>query len=205
MFTFLGKLFNKSPKTSQKEERSQTKVYQSFYGNFAIDEWHEILLGDIYAKKARADGRYEVAEAFHEIGTQNYLTDVVGNRANAPMTLEQQEQFEAYHTYLVEYMPEYQHLIQTRKKIIVYLSEHSEGIQRDKLKSILGGHDGSTKWGVICNQLDRGGFIRQEGKIVFPATVIPPTNAEYLELLKAKIADEKEKTQHLAHVGTVIT
>ena len=76
-----------------------------------------------------------------------------------------------------------QALIQLRPRLLDILARYPEGIERRQLAQALA-YTGDTAFGVICNQLARGGFLRQEkigGKyILLPAPSTPITNAQFL-------------------------
>ena len=170
-----------SGKTASPKVYSAPKI-DSPYGDFTIQPWCEVdvVNGTSFSKQARAKGRYEVAEAFYRVGVAHYGDTMVGNRdPSLRFTEEDLERFETYYRDWLAYTPEFALLVKTRERLIHELAAHPDGIARDKLKTAVG-HSGVTQWGVICNQLAKGGFIRQEDKILFPADTSPITNQEFL-------------------------
>jgi hypothetical protein len=74
-------------------------------------------------------------------------------------------------------------LIAVRGRIIAQIAGKEEGCDRKALENTIQ-YTGSTKLGVICNQLERGGWIRTErvGRkmSVYPIRTPPNLNKEFL-------------------------
>jgi len=130
------------------------------------------------SKYCLARGRYEIAEEFHRVGTQWYEEHVI--RTCEP---EFRKQFREVLAAYKAFMPEFAVLITTRQKILEYLNAHSEGIDRNGLKKTVG-HSGVTSFGVICNQLNRGGWLRQEKGAknrLFPPSSPPASDKAFIK------------------------
>lgn len=143
-------------------------------------DWYEANALDI-AKHCLARGRYELAREFHGVGMAWYERHVVkdpgasaADRKRARMVL---ADYKAQ-------MAEFPLLVQSRERLLIALRPHQGGIERNRLKGEVN-HQGTTAFGVICNQLDRGGWLRQEKPgnafLLFPATTPPASDAMFLE------------------------
>jgi len=163
------------------------------------NEWRNIdgCNGISFAKSFLAKGRYEIAEEFHRWGTAWYEKNVVGKR-NRFDTKEDREVFREYLAEYKEFFKEFPLLIHTRNKMIEIVNSYPNGIERNQLKKMVD-HPGITKFGVICNQLSRGGWLNQEniGKkfILKPAVQRPVTDDEFIKTtmqqIQANLANSK--------------
>lgn len=134
-----------------------------------------------YAEKFSAHGRYEIARLAQAMEADWYDKRVVQKTTNP----DELEDFRAYLKAYREKVMEYQILIDTRKRILTELLNHPTGIPREKLAKLVP-HSGVTKFGVICNQMARGGWLRQEGDkkfVVYPVSVNPKPNSIFIEEL----------------------
>ena len=107
-----------------------------------------------------ARGRYELAGELHAIGTEWYEREVVKKREPGDTAKDRKY----YRLVLADYkahLAEFPLLVATRSRFLEELKKHPEGIDRSKFKDEVR-HQGSSAFGVICNQLARGGWIRQE-------------------------------------------
>jgi hypothetical protein len=143
-------------------------------------DWYEVNALDL-AKHCVARGRYEVAREFHEVGLAWYERNVVKEPgASADDRKRSRQVLADYKAQLAE-LPL---LVQARGRLLVALRPHHGGIDRNKLKGEVM-HEGTTAFGVICNQLDRGGWLRQEktGKafLLYPIATPPASNAMFLK------------------------
>jgi hypothetical protein len=159
-------------------------------------DWHEANATRL-SSYCEARGRYELAHELHSIGTDRYEREIV-NKAN-PLHFTTDD-LKRFRQFLEEYktrLDEFPLLLATRSRLLEILNGHTEGIDRDKLKTILK-HDGSTAFGVICNQLARGGWLRQEknGKKyrIYPATSAPPSDELFVS---AELCPPEETNQPL--------
>ena len=130
----------------------------------------------------RARGRYEIALELHDIGTEWYEREVVLK----PQPGDTAEDRKKYREILADYKAdraEFPLLISTRARLIEIISKHQDGIDRNKLKSEIE-HQGATTLGTICNQLERGDWIRQQkdGKkfVLFPAVSRLASDQEFI-------------------------
>lgn len=135
------------------------------------------------AKHCAARGRYELAEGFHRRGTKWYEVNVVG-KIHPDDTKEDRAHYREVLRSYYGSLPEFPLLAKTRDALIEYLRQHPGGVDRDEARKRVQ-HNGATNFGVICNQLDRGGWIRQEknGKrsILRPSLKPPINDQEFLE------------------------
>ena len=131
---------------------------------FSAEPWRRVgdeVNGISFGDTARAHGRYEVALAFHRIGTEWYRENVV-NKPNRRDSRQMRAQFrECLQEYDARIL-EYGHLMATRARIVQELRAYPNGILRAELSKLVK-HTGVTKFGVICNQISKGGWVRQEG------------------------------------------
>jgi len=119
-------------------------------------DWYSVNAIEL-SKFCLARGRYEVANELHELGTEWY------ERFAKPEPGATREDHQCYRDVLAsykDYFSEFPLLIETRDRLLTALRNHPQGIDRDKLKREVT-HKGVTTFGVICNQLERGGWLRQ--------------------------------------------
>ncbi len=132
---------------------------------------------------------HEVARELHELGTESYAR--LAKPERGATRLDHQRYREVLASYK-DYLPEFPLLIEMRDRLITALRNHPQGIDRNKLKGEVT-HKGVTAFGVICNQLERGGWLRQEkaGKkyTLYPEKV-PPASDEIF--VKKEIPTRKE-------------
>lgn len=122
-------------------------------------DWYEANAMELSAF-CLARGRYEVAHELHAIGTDSYEREVV-NKAYPGDTAAEREHYRQVLREYKERLAEFPLLVSTRSRFLESLSANAGGIDRDKFKTKVN-HEGSTAFGVICNQLARGGWLRQE-------------------------------------------
>lgn len=167
------------------KKRSVPRLVVAEHGDFTVWPWveaNDAVNGNAFSDKARAQGRYEIASAFHQIGTEWYASNVVHG-----MPGDSEERLESFREHLRELQeaaPELRRLIEVRGKILEALSRHINGIERDLLKKELN-YEGKTSWGVLCNQLARGGWLEQSEqgrkKMLKPVLEAPITNQQFLD------------------------
>lgn len=126
-------------------------------------DWYAVNAMSL-AGHCRARGRYELALELHDIGTEWYERNVVLKREPGDTAADRKNYREVLAGYKAA-RPEFALLIATRPRLIESLGKHQGGVDRNALKREIG-HQGATTFGTICNQLERGGWIRQqkEGK-----------------------------------------
>jgi hypothetical protein len=145
--------------------------------HFQDARWREVLefsaLG--LSSYCLARGRYELAHELHAIGTESYERAIL----NKELPDKANDDGKRPSQFLEEYkqrLAEFPLLVATRSRLLESVIGRAEGIDRDKLKTAVK-HEGSTAFGVICNQLARGGWIRQEktGKkyTIYPESTVP--------------------------------
>jgi hypothetical protein len=138
--------------------------------------WYELNATE-QSSYCNARGRYELAHELHAIHTEWYEREVV-NKGHLGETADDGKPFKQTLEEYRQRLAEFPLLVVTRSRILECLNGLSAGIDREKLKTVAK-HEGSTAFGVICNQLARGGWIRQEktGKqfMIYPANN-PPAN-----------------------------
>lgn len=168
-----------------KKKSPEKQVAEAEHGSFSITPWleaDEAGNGNAFGEKASSHGRYEVAAALHAMGTKYYADHVVQGMPGDPP--ERLERFQQHLQSLREKTAEFPLLIETRARLMQALAAHPDGIDRDDLKKEVG-HPGKTTWGVICNQLARGGFIHQEAQgkkyILRPTSAAPVSNEVFLQ------------------------
>ena len=122
----------------------------------------------------QARGRYELALELRAIGTEWYEREVV-NKAHLGDTNDYGKPFRQFLEEYRQRWPNFHYSWLTRSRLLETLNGLAGGIDRDKLKAMVK-HEGSTTFGVICNQLARGGWLRQE-KIGKKYTVYPESTA----------------------------
>lgn len=134
-------------------------------------DWYAVNAMSL-SSHCRARGRYEIALELHDIGTEWYEREVVLKRQPGDTA----EDRKTYRQVLADYKAdraEFPLLIATRIRLIETISKHQDGIDRNKLKCDIQ-HQGATTFGTICNQLERGGWIKQhkDGKqyVLSPAS-----------------------------------
>jgi hypothetical protein len=146
-----------------------------------------------------ARGRYELAEELHAIGTEWYEREIVSKTRPG----ETNDHGQTVGQILEEYrqrLAEFPLLVATRTQLLESLNSHSEGIDREKLKNLVK-HEGSTAFGVICNQLARRGWLRQEktGKnyMLYPESTAPASDELFVrEELPAPAEDDGSVDVH---------
>jgi hypothetical protein len=140
-------------------------------------DWYEVNAIEL-STFCLARGRYEVARELHAIGTDWYEREVV-NKSNPGDTAAEREHYCQVLGEYKERLADFPLLVATRTRFLESLNANAGGIDRDKFKSTVV-HEGSTAFGVICNQLARGGWLRQEktGKkyTLYPAGTPPPSD-----------------------------
>jgi hypothetical protein len=126
----------------------------------------------------QARGRYELAHELHGIGTEWYERNMISKSLPGEVN----DHGKPISQFLEEYkrqLAEFPLLLDTRSRLLESLNGLAGGIDRDKLKTVVK-HDGSTTFGVICNQLARGGWLRQEktGKkyTIYPESTAPTSD-----------------------------
>ena len=123
-------------------------------------------------------GRYELAGDLLAIVTEWYEGEVV-NKAWPRDTSADPKRYRQVLAQYEERLAELQLLVATRSRVLESLNDNAGGIDRDKLESRLK-HDGSTVFGVICDQLARGGWLRQEKTrtsfMLYPTATPPPSD-----------------------------
>jgi hypothetical protein len=138
-------------------------------------DWYEVNAMEL-SRFCLARGRYELAGELHAISTDWYEREV----ANKPQPGDTVADRQRTRGVLREYkdrLAEFPLLVATRSRFLDSLKANVGGIERDKFKNQIS-HQGSTTFGVICNQLARGSWIRQEktGKklTLYPVATPPP-------------------------------
>jgi hypothetical protein len=130
----------------------------------------------------QARGRYELALELCEIGTEWYEREVVNN-ARLGDTNDHGKPFTQFLEEYRQRLADLQFLLATRSRLLETLNGFADGIERDRLKAMVK-HEGSTSFGVICNQLARGGWLRQQkiGKkhTVYPERTAPVSDDEFV-------------------------
>jgi hypothetical protein len=121
-----------------------------------------------------ARGRYELALELWAIGTEWYEREVANN-ASLGDTNDYGKPFRQFLEEFRQRLAEFPLLLVTRSRLLETLNGFAGGIDRNKLKAMVK-HEGSSTFGVICNQLARGGWLRQE-KIGKKYTVYPESTA----------------------------
>ncbi len=122
-------------------------------------DWYAVNAMEL-SKFCLARGRYEIAYELHLIGTENYERTVVLK----PDPGDSPDDRDRYREVLASYndhLSEFPKLFETKIRLLAALSDHPQGIERGKLNSEVK-HAGATTFGVICNQLAKGGWLRQE-------------------------------------------
>jgi hypothetical protein len=131
-----------------------------------------------FSSYCQARGRYELAHELLEIGTEWYEREVV-NKAPLGDTNDYGKPFTEFLEEYRQRLAELGLLLVTRSRLLETLNGLAGGIDREKLKTVVK-HDGSTAFGVICNQLARGGWLRQEktGKkyTIHPESTVPASD-----------------------------
>jgi DNA-binding IclR family transcriptional regulator len=113
-----------------------------------------------------------------------------------------------YARFLEEYeqrLAEFPLLVATRSRLLELLNGRPEGIDREKLKTLVK-HEGSTAFGVICNQLARGGWLRQEknGKkyTLYPESTAPVSDEVFAsQEIPPPDVDERPIEEQLAELA----
>ena len=147
------------------------------------------LRGDWYAVNAMelskfclARGRYEIAQELHLIGTDWYDRMVV-QRPNPGDTREDRKANRELLASYREYASEFPKLIEARERLLAAVSDHPAGIDRNEFKNSVK-HSGVTTFGVICNQLTRGGWLRQEKTgskyLLYPESTPPKSDEAFV-------------------------
>jgi hypothetical protein len=145
-------------------------------------DWYAVNAMSL-SSHCRARGRYEIALELHDIGTEWYERAVVLKREPGDTA----ENRKTYRQVLADYKAdraEFALLMATRTRLVDAVGKRQDGVDRNKLKSEIH-HQGSTTFGTICNQLERGGWIRQnkDGKnnLLFPASSRLASDQEFIE------------------------
>ncbi len=149
----------------------------------------------------QARGRYELAQGLHAIGTEWYEREVLSkmlpgdtNGEGKPFT----QILEEYKQRLAEFPL----LLVTRSRLLESLNGLAEEIYRDKLKTLVK-HEGSTAFGVVCNQLVRGGWIRQEktGKkyTIYPEGTAPVSDELFASTEMNRRAEANRLAAEIQH------
>ncbi len=166
------------------------------------DDWHSANAMEL-SKFCLARGRYEVASELHQLGTEWY------ERFAKPEGGATASDHRIYRDVLKSYkdfLPEFALLIETRDRVLLTLKNHPEGIDRDKLKAKVA-HRGVTSFGVICNQLARGGWLRQQkaGKkqVLSPETTSPVSDDVFINREIPKPGEIETRARSAQPVATL--
>ena len=143
-------------------------------------DWYSANADEL-SKFCLARGRYEIASELHELATEWYEQFAKPEKGSTASDRRRyREVLQAYKNYLSEFKL----LIETRDRLILTLKGNPEGIDRDKLRAEVI-HGGVTSFGVICNQLERGGWLRQQkaGKkhMLYPEKTSPASDEVFIK------------------------
>jgi hypothetical protein len=145
-------------------------------------DWYAVNAMEL-SKFCLARGRYEIANELHLIGTENYERTVV-LKQDPNDTPKDREHYREVLAAYKDHLSEFPKLFDTKARLLAALSDHPKGIERGKLSSKVK-HAGATTFGVICNQLARGGWLRQEKSgdkfILYPESNPPSSDAVFVE------------------------
>jgi hypothetical protein len=122
-------------------------------------DWYEANAMQL-SKHCLARGRYEIAEEFHRLGTQWYEANVVNKRDPSDSAEDRKRYREVLAKYKA-YFGEFALLAETRDHLLKHIADRTSGVDRGEVKKYVKLR-GVTSLGVICNQLDRGEWLRQE-------------------------------------------
>ncbi len=154
----------------------------------------------------RARGRYEIALELHDIGTERYEREVILK----PQPGDTAEDRKKYREILADYKAdraEFPFLISTRARLLETISKHQDGIDRNKLKGEIQ-HQGSTTFGTICNQLERGDWMRQHHKdgknfVLFPAMSQLSSDQEFISAEIPTPAELRRRAEITLPIATI--
>src|SRR5262245_52673552 len=112
--------------------------------HFQGERWREVLefIAQSLSNYCLARGRYELAHELHAIGTEEYERRVV----NTALPGETNADGKSPREFLEEFkqrLAEFPLLVATRSRILESLNGRTEGIDRDKMKTVVK-HEGST-------------------------------------------------------------
>lgn len=163
---WLSRLFRGG--VSQKTEPIPAKKVTKPTRNLALD-WRYANAQGI-ASHCLARGRYELALQFHRMHI-SFWESVVSHPEPCE-TREDRRIAREQLKFAVQKLSEFPLLVESRGRLIDLVAGYPDGVERNTLKDALG-HKGETAFGVICNQLARGGWIvqKQAGKkqTLFPS------------------------------------
>lgn len=183
MFGFIERVFGGKNNNGINDGGFQynSPVVESQYGDFSIQPWCglDVVNARTFSKQATEMGRYEISYAFHIVWT-NWYQDNVLDRPEKDETPEMRRKFYESNQRDQEYLEECRLLIGTRNRLLELLNKHTNGFPRVELKEQIA-HSGMTKFGTMCNQLTSGGFLIQQGKLIYPVLDTPISNAQFLE------------------------
>ena len=136
-----------------------------------------------YAQICERSGRYELAAAFQKEGIRWYKKEIVGNPWPSATDFDKNMLKENL-TEFRSKLRQFPFLIETRNNIVAEIEKYPQGIDRKELsKKII--HRGTAKIGVIFNQLEKGGWIKQIRKsnkiMVYPPTSQLKSDLEFLK------------------------
>jgi hypothetical protein len=159
-------------------------------GPFSVEPWR--ILHDpnglSYSTYCRARGRYEIALEFLKLHVESFERSV--QRMKAPEDSAEDRRYARRSLVdmkadLKAFSKECPLLIDVRGRILGVVTGKHDGCDRKALESTVP-HGGSTKFGVICIQLEKGSWVRIErpGKrmIIYEVHTPPMTNQQFLLL-----------------------
>jgi hypothetical protein len=158
-------------------------------GPFSIEPWRRTddPNGKGYFTYCRARARYEIALQFLKLNVESFERAVKRMKLPADSREEIQDARQTLQDEkddLKAFSSEFPLLIEARERIVTLLACKPEGIERNALRKTLG-YRGRTSIGVICNQLDKGGWLEQTkigSKFLLRFVELAPvTNGEFLK------------------------
>ena len=161
-------------------------------------DWYEANAMEL-SSYCLARGRYELAHELHAIGSRSYERQVI-NKAPLGDTNDDGKPLTQFLEEYRQRLAEFPLLVVTRSRILERLNGFAGGIDRDKLKTVVK-HEGSIAFGVICNQLARGGWLRQEktGKkyTIYPESSAPASDELFVS---EEIVAREENARRIADI-----
>ena len=170
LFLFVSKLFTYNSSTIKKPNIQKPEIISTDLDVSRLVKNEEENAID-YALKCERRGRYELALEFQKIGAKWYERNIV--KKSTPY--ETKEDKNRYRVYLREFRGKlkiYPHLVNVRDNLRKIVENYPGGIDRKLLLNLVE-YKGYINFGAFCNQLEKGGWIKQikKGKNII---VMPP-------------------------------
>ena len=177
-----------SPRTPLPTMTPALQQWSADRGPFSIEPWRDVddPNGLSYSTYSRARAHYEIALEFLKLHVESFERSVrrmkapedsAEDRRHARMSLADMK------ANLKAFSKECPPLIEVRGRVLAAVAGKPDGCDGKSLQNAVN-FRGKTKFGVVLNQLERGGWVRIEEsgtKMIIHEVPIPPsTNQEFV-------------------------